>query len=748
MKAVYYHLPNLLRVIFLLLATIVGETAYAQDPTYSLPNSATSQQGCVSVKVNVPLVGIELQTICGQTSNIDKLADAGTASYSSYATISPPVLPVGSILGAPKTSIKVQMSQLIKAGSRAGMAVSGTGSLVDATLTGGADIVTYLGDAQKQIVSFSSLLGTNSLSDVPQRLDFIASQDFDNIEIRVGGTLNAYTLRAYYVYAFPSNNSVPYKGVLSSLTAPQAGDVSTTIKDKDGLTVCVNSTVNNPQNAVSASLTDYATFTNLASVSCPSTLNVKLASPAAKNYQAGFVVGSSSLLDVKALSNFKINTYLNGKLQESSVDASLLEVNVLPGGKYQISFPASLPFDRVELQQVGALATNVLSDLNIYYGFGIEQQAFRDQNPRQSKFDTATNNVQVNGANSLVCLSTTSCGINNAANAADNLLSNYATINSIASVGGTNRLRMRLNGTGGAAGNRAGVVLTEGGGLLDVSLLKNLTLRTYAADGTTLLETASGASLLDLSLLGSSKNEVSFLTTQPFSWVEMEVPNGLATVLPDTRLYYAFAEDARIGFPTNLTAPSNPLPVELVAFAGRATTHGTELTWKTASELNNSHFVVERTLHATDGVFQEIGRVAGSGTSTTGRQYSFLDAEAATQGAAVVYYRLRQVDVDGKESFSPVVAVAYKGEQLAASLQLAPNPTIGSEQVRVQIGAPGTGQQLLVYDVQGRLISQMAVEGTTTTLPTASLRQGLYQVVLATSSGQRLTSQRLVVAGR
>ena len=752
MKSLYSYRSTLLRFSLLLPLVLSAQALFAQStsyaPTYSSPSSATSQKGCVDVSITLPLVTTKLETLCGATDNIDRLADNGANSFTTYASLTPPVLPLSYLTRAPKTSIKVGMASLVKAGSRAGMAISGTGSLLDITLSGGAELVTYKGEAQKEIISFGSLVGSNALSSVPMRLDFIANQDFDNLEIRVGGTVNAYTLRAYYVYAFPDNSAQPYKGVLSRLASPlPVGAYDTNARDKDGLTLYANSGVLNPQNAVSESLTDFATFTDLVSFSHPLALNVQLASPAAKNYQAGFVVGSSSLLDVNALSNFRITTSLNGKQQETSLNTSLLEVNLLPDGKYQISFPATLPFDHVALQQVGPLATSVLSDLNVYYGFGIEQRAFRDQNPRQSKFETAAGNARVNGSNGLLCVTDGSCGINNAANAADNTLDNYATISSVAAVGGTNRLRLRLNGTGGAAGNRAGVVLTEGGGLLDAALLSQLTLRTYAADGTTLVETASGSSILSMSLFNGAKDEVSFLTTQPFGWVEVEVPNGLASVLADTHLYYAFADDARIGFPSNLTAPINPLPVELVAFAGRATARGTELAWKTASELNNRYFAVERSVAAQGGAFREIGRVAGQGTSATGRSYAWLDAEATALRSPVVYYRLRQVDADGTESLSPVVAVTFRGELLAAALQLAPNPTTGAEPVRVRIDAAAAGQQLLlVYDVQGRLVSRQNVDGPATTLPTATLRQGLYQVVLTDGAGQRLASQRLVVA--
>ena len=750
MKSCYPYRATLFRFGLLLLLVLTTKTSYGQDPIYASPNAAVdSNRGCITGTLQTPGLGLGI-TECGEIVAPQNLADIGPGSFASAATLRPPVLSplaLSSLANLPRASIRVQMAALVKANSRAGVVVSGNGSVINVSLLGeSASIVTYRGNVQQEVLTVSSLLAdVKSLDNTPTRLDFIAEKDFNAIEIQVGATANAYALQAYYVYAFPDNSAQPYQGVLSRLPQPLPADAyDTSVRDKDGLAVGVNSGVRNPENAVSESLTDFATFTNLASVSQPAALNVRLSSPAARNYQAGFVVGSSSLLDVNALSNFRITTFLNGQQQETSLSANLLEANLLPDGKYQISFPATLPFDHVALQQVGPLATSVLADLNVYYGFGIEQQAFRDQNPRQSKFETAAGNAQVIGSDGLLCATGGSCGISNAANAADNTLSNYASIASVAAVGGTNRLRLRLNGTGGTAGNRAGVVLTEGGGLLDAALLSRLTLRTYAADGTTLVETARGSSVLSMSLFNGGQNEVSFLTTQPFGWVEVEVPNGLASVLKDTRLYYAFADDARIGFPSNLTAPLNPLPVELVAFAGRATARGTELTWQTAAELNNRYFAVERA--AAGGAFREIGRVAGQGTSATGRAYAWLDAEAAALGSPVVYYRLRQVDADGTESLAPVVAVAFRGARLAAALQLAPNPATGAEPVRAQVAAAAAGQLLFLYDGQGRLVSRQSVAGPATTLATAALRQGLYLVVLTDSAGQRLTSQRLIVA--
>lgn len=317
----------------------VQDTAYAPD--YAAPGSATSQKGCVDIIISLPPLNAKSETLCGSTDNIDRLADTSADSFDFYASLTPPVLPAGNLGGAPKTSIKVRMSRLVKAG----MVVGGTGSLADAAVAGGAELVTYSGGVQKQVISLGSLVGSNALSSVPMRLYFVANRDFDNLEIWVGGTLNAHTLRAYYVYAFPGNGTVPYQGVVSSLPSPLPADAyDTSAHDQDGLMVCANNSVQNPQNAVSGSLTDYV----MADVSCPSALNVKLTSPAAKNFQAEFVVGSNTLPDVNVLRNFKVVTFLNGKPQETSAAVPLLEAVLLPDGKAQISFPAALPFDHLE----------------------------------------------------------------------------------------------------------------------------------------------------------------------------------------------------------------------------------------------------------------------------------------------------------------------------------------------------------------------------------------------------------------
>nr|WP_262906040.1 T9SS type A sorting domain-containing protein [Hymenobacter terricola] len=286
------------------------------------------------------------------------------------------------------------------------------------------------------------------------------------------------------------------------------------------------------------------------------------------------------------------------------------------------------------------------------------------------------------------------------------------------------------------------MVVGQGAGLLDLTALQQFTVLTYDASGN-LIETKTGASLLGVSLLPdfTDRSKVSFLATRDFAYVELEV-NSAASVLSNTRVYYAFAEDVPL-----LSVPY-PLPVELAAFTGRWASDAAELSWTTASETNSRYFVVERST-GNDDAFRAVGQVAAAGTSTRARAYKFRDAEAKAQGVAALYYRLRQVDLDGKEAFSPLVAITV-GKSALATPQLAvyPNPTADAQAVQVScLNLPAAGGLVQTYSQLGQLVSQLPVAETTTRLALPTLAPGLYYVVLRTVSGQQLAGQKLVIRG-
>ncbi|GAB2962712.1 hypothetical protein GCM10027048_34210 [Hymenobacter coalescens] len=181
---------------------------------------------------------------------------------------------------------------------------------------------------------------------------------------------------------------------------------------------------------------------------------------------------------------------------------------------------------------------------------------------------------------------------------------------------------------------------------------------------------------------------------------------------------------------------SGVLPVELLAFGARCTGAVVSATWATAQEQDNAYFDVQR---SRDGhVFNTIGRVEGSGTSTQRRDYQFVDQQPVKQPA---YYRLRQVDVDGTESFSQIVVVAPCSQRPAAmSLTVAPNP--GSDLFEVWSGvAPGTVLHISVVSATGVPVLRARVTAGATR-PVLDLRAqpaGVYIVQVSTPTGVETT---------
>lgn len=656
---------------------------------------------------------------CG-VANAERAADN---TLSNFATVQQ------SVGAGNRASLRLRLNGAAQPNYRVGVVV-GSSSALNAGALGAIVLRTYSGGVlQETRLANASAVTSNTLSDGRTQISFITSRPADQLDVEVTIVANVLnTLNVYYAYAVPANVVENATGYLSRLTAPSASDY---MASASGGTLCVDSGVLNPLNAVTPSLTDNATL-HVTGVGCKAALQVKLEGSAPAGYHAGFVIGSSSLLDVNVLSSLKLKTYKDGVLQETGSAANLLELKLLPDGKYQVSFKSSLPFDRVELEKTGV--AGLLDDLQVYYGFGIEPRAFEDQDPLLSDFAAGqTSGNYQTGGNCPSC-------IQNPERAADASLTNYAQINfPTISLGGSQTLRLRVNGDANA-GNRAGVAMSFNNGLLSTSLLSNITLRTYDAAGN-VLESASGTGLLSTGLLGGSAQEIGFMTTQDFEWIEVEINNGIG-LGSNAQIYYAFADDPVQGFPTNITPPA-ALPVELRAFQAKATDTAVELSWETAMEKNSSYFAVERATVA-DGHFAEIGRVAAAGNSTSRLRYATRDAEAARLAAGVLYYRLRQVDQDGSTTYSTVQAVRWQ-PQGGAALTLYPNPATETATVQLAAGQPAEGSIICLYTTRGQLVRRQVLSPNSARVELKGLPTGLYQVVLLDANGQRVANQRLSV---
>ncbi|MFA5833899.1 MAG: T9SS type A sorting domain-containing protein [Bacteroidota bacterium] len=180
---------------------------------------------------------------------------------------------------------------------------------------------------------------------------------------------------------------------------------------------------------------------------------------------------------------------------------------------------------------------------------------------------------------------------------------------------------------------------------------------------------------------------------------------------------------------------NSPLPVELTSFTAHAKGANVELIWKTATEVNNYGFEVERRdadgLHIHLG-WTKAGLVEGSGTTNAPKEYLFQDKNINTGKYS---YRLKQIDRDGKFEYSKEIEVSIVGGPLVFDLmQNYPNPFNPTTVISYQI--PMIGHiSLKVFDALGReaatLVDETKEAGVySITFDAAKLSSGIYFVKL------------------
>ncbi|WP_198172577.1 T9SS type A sorting domain-containing protein [Hymenobacter ginkgonis] len=638
------------------------------------------------------------------------------------------------------TTLRLKLTDTALGGYRAGVLLSATSAVLGLNAVGAVTLRTYLGAdvatavlQEEKVVSVTpaqaQLLASNG---PPEQVEFTTTKgkNFNQVEIVFGSVLTLGTgINVHYAYGVGATTATQVSGLVSRFASP-AGQY------EDG--GCAPTT--NPTNAVDADLTNFATFSSLATVNCSSRLRVKLEGTAPSGYQAGFVIGNTNnLLDAQVLSSLVLRTHdAAGNVLETAAVSSLLGLTALPDGRSLISFPTTQAFSSVSIEQTGLVTA--LNSLQLYYGVGVASATATPQVLSKFASGTGHNSKSTTG----VCVACNS--VDNADDASGPNLNKPATVQVGLGVANSTTLRLDLNAAG-QAGNRAGIVLGNTS-LLDADIAKNVTLSTYDSNGN-LLETSTSSSLLMAALLPDGRRTISFNTTQNFSKVGITV-GGLVGLATTTEVYYAFADNSNGS--VNLVAPA-PLPVSLTSFGVRrlAGSGMADVSWTTASELNSARFVVERSANPADG-FQTIGQVAAAGSSSTPRQYSLRDATAATQATTPLYYRLRQVDNDGRETLSAVAVLAASPALASFSIYPNPAPASASSITLSTSTVLAAGSSINVYSGLGQLLSTRVINASDAeaalTVPTTGLATGLYHVVLRDAGGQPLSSQRLVIGAR
>ncbi|MBB3697288.1 T9SS type A sorting domain-containing protein [Flammeovirga yaeyamensis] len=172
----------------------------------------------------------------------------------------------------------------------------------------------------------------------------------------------------------------------------------------------------------------------------------------------------------------------------------------------------------------------------------------------------------------------------------------------------------------------------------------------------------------------------------------------------------SFSDAAEEDFPcdvNNSTEECNiDLPVEMIYFNAEINGDKVDLAWSTATELNNKEFIVQRSFD--NSSWDDLGKVAGAGNSNVPLKYSYQDDLPDFNG--VIYYRLQQVDFDGKYAFHGPITI-HNGESTTA-LTVYPNPVNSGEYLNIS----NNGNEIMnikLYTSAGQTLLDIQTEGYT-----------------------------------
>lgn len=156
--------------------------------------------------------------------------------------------------------------------------------------------------------------------------------------------------------------------------------------------------------------------------------------------------------------------------------------------------------------------------------------------------------------------------------------------------------------------------------------------------------------------------------------------------------------------PIVLDSLDAPLPVELVSFSYFAVGGKVHLNWRTASEINNYGFEIEKSDDAS--TFNKIGFIAGIGSSNTFTDYEFIDGSTAE---GKYYYQLKQIDFDGTFEYSNVLEVNLNSQVKFSLDQNYPNPFNPSTKISFQLPVKSR-VSLKVYNLIGKEVAVLIDE--------------------------------------
>lgn len=172
-------------------------------------------------------------------------------------------------------------------------------------------------------------------------------------------------------------------------------------------------------------------------------------------------------------------------------------------------------------------------------------------------------------------------------------------------------------------------------------------------------------------------------------------PTAYSTTVPNVNTFS----------PWTLSGNSTTLPIELLYFHAVLENGNVNLDWKSAQEINNNFYTIEKTTDLEN--YFEVGDVSGAGTTKEAHTYSMVDSHPFT---GTSYYRLKQTDFDGKVSYFKYVDIENV-LKAASAISVYPVPVTGNT-FTIQLTGMATSEEipLQIINMQGRNVYETVVQ--------------------------------------
>ncbi|MBK8945576.1 MAG: T9SS type A sorting domain-containing protein [Ignavibacteriae bacterium] len=201
------------------------------------------------------------------------------------------------------------------------------------------------------------------------------------------------------------------------------------------------------------------------------------------------------------------------------------------------------------------------------------------------------------------------------------------------------------------------------------------------------------------------------------NWIELSTnnitsPSNAVKIKIDIKFYIQtdFIQNNSQILVDDLSNNNSPLPVELTTFSASVIDKNVKLNWETATEVNNYGFDIER--KSEFGNWNKLAFVQGNGNSNSPKFYSFKDNSIKESGK--YFYRLKQIDIDGKFDYSDEVEICFASPQKYELLQNYPNPFNPVTKITYSIPDNILFQNqkvtLKIYNVLGQLVKVLVDE--------------------------------------